>query len=51
MASCDFSNSLINHQLVVADAIHHNNYILLTGNRLFTLGGSNLSFPFRGGVM
>ena len=43
------SNGLLNHQLVVAAFIHHNNYILLTGNRPITLGESNLLFSFRGG--
>ena len=40
------ANGLINHQLVVADAANHKNHILLTGNRLITPGGSNLSFSF-----
>ena len=52
MESCDRSNSLINHKLAVADAIHHNNHIiLLTDNRPITLGESNPLFSFRGGVM
>ena len=48
---CNFGNGLINHQHIVAASIHHNNYILLTGNCLVTPEESNLLFSFGGGVM
>ena len=46
---CNFGNGLINHQHIVAASIHHNNYILLTGNRLVTPEESDLLFSFGGG--
>ena len=52
MESCDRSNGLINHELAVANAIHHKNHIiLLTNNCPITPRESNPLFSFMGGVM
>ena len=38
------ANSLINHKLGLAYAVHLNNHTLLMGNRLVIPGGNNSSF-------